>query len=451
MKTRSTVLIVAAVVVVAAAGGAFAFRDRLLPAVTGNQAAAEAAGADGSAAGAAAKDLAGYTSVKVTRGNLALLVSASGRLEPNTITTIRPDSNMPTRKLVKLFIVEGQQVAVGQRLAQVDSSGLDLDLQSAQANYDAQRIKLAKSKASPTPDDLTQAQASLTSAELNWQKAVADYENARTLVAKNLQAKSTETDAKRTLDIAKANYESAKVSFETTKAGPTADTVSAQEASVASAYSSFLKAQLIVQSAVIVSPVAGVVTELLVKEGDLVGPSTGIMTVGNVDPMNLLALVNENDIGQIQEGQTASVVPSAFPDMKLTGKVTAIDPRATVSSNVSTYSTTIQIPNKDGRLRWGMNCDAEISVMDLRNVLTLPVAAVKVSNGAGTVTIADEGKLMSWDVQTGATDGTKIQIVAGLEDGEEVLVAARKSTTAKTTQQNQGGLPGGGGVMGMFR
>jgi HlyD family secretion protein len=201
---------------------------------------------------------------------------------------------------------------------------------------------------------------------------------------------------------------------------------------------------------VIVSPVAGVVTELLVKEGDLVGPSTAIMTVGNVDPMILQALVNENDIGQIQVGQTASVVPSAFPDMKLAGTVTAIDPRATVSSNVSTYQTSIQVPNRDGRLRWGMNCDAEISVMDLRNVLTLPVSAVKTSNGSSTVYIADEGKVLSWDVQTGATDGTKIQIVAGLDDGEEVLVAAKKSSTSTSNQQRQGGgMPGG--VMQIFR
>jgi len=448
VKTRSTVLLVVAALFVAAGGAAFAFRGRLFSAMTGPAPEAQTSAVPGSAA--ALKDPAGYTRVKVSRGDLALLVSASGRLEPNTITTIRPDSNMPTRKLVALFVAEGQHVAAGQRLAQIDASGLDLDLQSAQATYDAQRVKLAKLKATPTQDDLTQAQASLTSAELNWQKAQADYDNARTLAAKGLQAKSTETDAKRSLDIAKANYDSAKITFETTKAGPTADTLSAQEASVASAYSSLLKAQLIAGSAAIFSPVAGVVTELLVKEGDLVGPSTAILTVGNVDPMILQALVNENDVGQIQVDQAASVVPSAFPDMKLTGKVTAIDPRATVTSNVSTYQTSIEIPNRDGRLRWGMNCDAEISVMDLRNVLTLPVSAVKVSNGAGTVTVSDEGKLLSWDVQTGATDGTKIQIVAGLDDGDEVLVAARKASTATTTQQRQGGgLPGG--VMQIFR
>lgn len=435
MKTRSTVLIVAAALVAVAAGGAFAFRDRLLPVVSG-----DAAGA--AAAGGAPKDPAGYTKVKVTRGNLALLVSASGRIEPNTITTIRPDSNMPTRKLVKLFVTEGQRVVQGQRLAQMDASGLDLDLQSAQANYDAQRLKLAKLKATPTADDLTQAQASLTSSELNYQKAQADYDSAKTLAAKGLQAKSTETDAKRSLDIAKANYDSAKIAFETTKAGPTADTLSAQEASVASAYSSLLKAQLIAGSAVIASPVAGVVTEVLVKEGDLVAASTAIMTVGNVNPMILLALVNENDIGQVQVGQAATVVPSAFPDMKLTGRVTAIDPRATVSSNVSTYSTSVEVPNADGKLLWGMSCDAEISVMDLKNVLTLPVSAVKVSNGAGSVTISDEGKLLSWDVQTGATDGTKLQVVAGLEEGDEVLVAARKTTTTTSTQQRQGGNAG---------
>jgi len=111
-----------------------------------------------------------------------------------------------------------------------------------------------------------------------------------------------------------------------------------------------------------------------------------------------------------------------------------------VVNNVSVFSTTIEVPNHDGKILWGMNADAEISVLSLKNVLTLPASAIKSNNGSPQVTIMDGGQLISWDVQSGATDGTRTQIVAGLDEGQEVVVQRRTSTG--TTQQ---GGPGGMG------
>jgi hypothetical protein len=83
-------------------------------------------------------------------------------------------------------------------------------------------------------------------------------------------------------------------------------------------------------------------------------------------------------------------------------------------------------------------------------VLLLPTSAIKTSNGAAQVTIMDGTQLVAWDVQTGATDGSKTQIVAGLDEGTEVVVQ-RKGTTSTTrtaTPQRPGGM---GPVFGLFR
>ena len=103
----------------------------------------------GRAKSAAASGATAITTVKVTRGNLTSSITASGQLQPNTITTIRPDANMPTRKLVKILVSEGQRVAAGQALAEIDPSGLDLDLKSAQATLQSQKVKLANLQAKP--------------------------------------------------------------------------------------------------------------------------------------------------------------------------------------------------------------------------------------------------------------------------------------------------------------
>jgi macrolide-specific efflux system membrane fusion protein len=96
-----------------------------------------------------------------------------------------------------------------------------------------------------------------------------------------------------------------------------------------------------------------------------------------------------------------------------------------------------------------MNADADISVLSLQNVLTLPTSAIKTTNGTSTVTILDAGQPVSWEVQTGATDGTRTQIVAGLDEGTEVVLTRKTSSTATTT--NRGGGPGMGGVFGILR
>jgi multidrug efflux pump subunit AcrA (membrane-fusion protein) len=422
-KGPKTALVIA-VVVVAAGAAVYGFRGKIFPAKAAPAAAAT-------------------TTVKVARGSISLLVSASGKLEPLEATTVRPDSNMPTRKLVRLLVAEGQRVAAGQGVAEVDPSGLDLDLDSAKANYEAQKAKLENLLARPTKQELAQAEASLAAALTSLQQAGDTLENTKRLVEKDLASRAQLADAERQRSLAQARYDSAVLDAETVRAGPTADLVQAQRSALAQADSALQKARLVAASVTIRTPVAGVVAEIPVKAGDLVGPSTAIVTVVDNETMVLQAQVNENDMAQVRVGQRADVTPSGFPDLTLAGVVTQIDLRAQVSGNVSTYSVAIRVPNRDRQLLWGMSADCEIKVLELADVLTLPASAVKsASGGTGQVSIMDGDKVVPWEVQVGATDGVRTQIVAGLEEGEEVVIVQKKTAAAAGSQQQRAGGPG---------
>jgi len=399
----------------------------------------------------AAADPSAASLVKVTRGDLTASVAASGQLQPNTITTIRPDSNMPTRKLVKILVVEGQRVKADQPLAEVDPSGLDFDLQSARATLEAERVKLSNLQAKPAGLDIAAAEASLASAKNALDTAQENYDSTKSLYDKNLAARKDLMDADRALQAAKASATSAQLSYENVKAQNTDADVQAQRAAVASAQSALAKTQLIFDSITIRSPVTGVVAEIAVNVGDLISPSTALMTVIDPDPMWLQAQVNETDMAQVKVGQTAQVTPSSYPDLTLRGKVTQIDLHAQVVSNVSVFTATIEVPNRDGKLLWGMNADAEISVLALKNVLSLPNSAIRTSNGSSTVTIVDGGQQVAWDVQTGATDGTRTQILAGLDEGTEVVLSRRTATGGTGAASTQRGSPPVGAMFGIFR
>lgn len=423
MKRGSRAGIIIAVAVVAAGAGIFLFRGKIFP----------------SADPAASKDPVGISVVKVTRGDLNASVAASGQFQPNTIVTIRPDSNMPTRKIVKIDVVEGQRVRAGQPLAEIESTGLDLTLKVDMASLQSARVKLDNLKAKPADMDLAAAQAALTQAQVSVSTQQENYANMKALADKGLASRNQLSDAERQLASAQASYDASRLSYQNTKAQSQQDVISAQDAAVAQADYDMQMAKLILDSAVIRSPMAGMVAEVLVNVGDLVSPSTAVATVVNPDPMWLQAQVNENDMAQVKVGQTAVVTPSSYPDLQFAGKVTQIDQHAQVVNNVSVFSATIEVPNRGGKILWGMNADAEISVLSLKNVLTLPALAIKSNNGSPQVTIMDGGKMVAWDVQSGATDGTRTQIVAGLDEGQEVVVQ-RKTPTSTTRQGGAGGM-----------
>jgi HlyD family secretion protein len=431
VKKGPKIIIIVAVVLVVAGALVFLLRGRLFP---------SAAKADAATT---------YTIQKVAKDDLSITVAVSGTLEPVSYATIYPDSNMPSyRKLLKLYVKKGDTVRGGQLIAEIETSGLDLDLASKKATYESAKVKLANLKAGPTATELAQAETSLKQAQLEYQTQQGTYDSTKTLVDKNLAAKGDLDSAERSLSLAKLKLEAATLVYDDVKAGSTADVINAQEAAVAQAYNNYLQAKLVYESAVIRAPISGTVTEVFVKVGDLIENNTALLSIGDLDTMTLQAAVNENDIGQVVIGQKATVTAAGYPEMPLPGTVTLMDMRGSISGNVSTFKVAIQVPNKDHKLMWGMNADAELSVLSVKDVLTLPTSAVKTSGtGTGTVTILDEGKPMSWDVQLGATDGSKYEILGGLAEGDEVAVVKKASTTTTTTtgnNQRQGGGPAGG-------
>jgi hypothetical protein len=96
----------------------------------------------------------------------------------------------------------------------------------------------------------------------------------------------------------------------------------------------------------------------------------------------------------------------------------------------------IEVPNPDGKLLWGMNADADIAVLSVKDVLTLPSSAIRSVSGNAQVTILDQGKPVAWDVQTGVSDGSRTQILAGLDEGQEVLMPSRRNA-AQNDQRPQ--------------
>ena len=195
------------------------------------------------------------------------------------------------------------------------------------------------------------------------------------------------------------------------------------------------------------SPLSGKVTAIYVKVGQTAVPSfsgiSGSILVDVADTTSIDAEINvdETDIARVRVGAEARVVPAAFPDKVLLGKVdqVAIAPRMQAGQNKS-YPVRIRLANTEGVVfHPGMSCRAEVltgSTGDVK-VIAVPVQALRYEDNPdksstaekslASVFVYEAGKADKRTVTTGAADDSYIAITAGLKEGEQVVVGPAKT------------------------
>lgn len=182
--------------------------------------------------------------------------------------------------------------------------------------------------------------------------------------------------------------------------------------------------------------------------------TTTAFTISTGTPDTLSVNIDELDILSIEKGQAATVVLDALPDQVFEGTVTKISDAGTAQSGVTTYPVTITLADTaDSGIKAGMNATATISIATSENVLLIPLDALQESAEGQFVYIAgstsEEGSLGERrTVETGLSDGTNVEIVSGLSEGEQIVYTDTSSTESSAYTMFQGsmggGMPGGG-------
>ncbi len=182
-----------------------------------------------------------------------------------------------------------------------------------------------------------------------------------------------------------------------------------------------------------------------------------IITIQTGEANSLTVNVDELDILSIEEGQEVSVVLDALPDDTFHGTVTKVSGSGTAQSGVTTYPVTITLDDAaDSGVLSGMNATATISVARSENVLLIPLDALQERGAEQFVYIAGDGDGDNEQraVETGLSDGTNVEILSGLSEGEQIVYT--ESISNQTDEQNAmpdiggGSFPGGmGGNMDM--
>lgn len=348
-----------------------------------------------------------FNTAEVAPANIVNTVSATGTIEPVTSVTV---GTQVSGIVSKLYVDYNSVVKKGQVIAELDKSNLTSELNSAKAS-------------------LEQSKASLASAESSLSYQIANFRRNKALYQKGL--------------ISGNDYESARLSYQTALAS-----VSSARDQVASAQEQVKKAQTNLGYATITSPIDGIVLSKSVEEGQTVAASFSTPTLFTIAKdltnMQVVADVDEADIGNVKVGERVTFTVDAYPDNTFSGTVKQVRQEATTTNNVVTYSVVITAPNADLKLKPGLTATVTIYTQENKGVLSVPSKALRftpeketvggmkikdIANAKNKVWTIEGNTVVAHRVNIGMTDGSHTQILSGIRRGAKVITGISSATS----------------------
>lgn len=326
-----------------------------------------------------------FDTAAVAPANIMNSITATGTIEPVTSVTV---GTQVSGIVSKLFVDYNSVVKKGQVIAELDKTNLMSQLNTAKT------------------------QLATAQSQLNYQTA--NYKRYKTLFEKGL--------------VAADDFDNAKLSYTQAKE------------QVVSAKEEVQRAQTNLGYATITSPIDGVVLSKSVEEGQTVAASFStpeLFTIAqDLTNMQVVADVDEADIGDVKEGERVTFTVDAYPDDTFEGEVKQVRQEATTTNNVVTYEVVISAPNADLKLKPGLTANVTIYTAERKGVLSVPSKALRftpqketvgkmkivdVANAKNKVWTIEGNSIVAHKVNIGMTDGTNTQIVGGIAKGTKVI------------------------------
>jgi HlyD family secretion protein len=185
-------------------------------------------------------------------------------------------------------------------------------------------------------------------------------------------------------------------------------------------------AQLQMKEATVVAPFDGVVAELYVTQGTMVGPTAPVALFVSKD-VEVLVNVEEARIGQISLNQNAALRVAAYPGQDFPAVVTSIAPVA--SKDTHTFPIKITPSDEKGLLRSGMYADVAVLAQEKKGALLVPRAAVTMVGDKETIYVLKGDVVEQRAVTIGLSDNDHVEILSGAAQGDKVVVAGQSNLT----------------------
>ncbi|MCW5978983.1 MAG: efflux RND transporter periplasmic adaptor subunit [Bryobacteraceae bacterium] len=356
--------------------------------------------------------------VEIERGDIARSVVATGKIEPRAKVEVKSKASGIVKQL---FVDYGDWVKQGQVLAELDKEELQARVREASATLLAAEAALEAAEAS-----YERNKVEAEGPDLPFLKSSMD--RARKLHDDGLVSRSVLEDAEKLYQMALNKQMTGLRNVSVARAE-----IGRSKAQVAQAKAALDRSEEDLRNSTIISPMNGLVLSRDVEVGDAVSSilvlgsqATLIMTLGDVSDVYVLGKVDEADIGKVYLDQPARIVVESFKEKKFEGKVTKISPLGVEKDNVTTFEVRVSIHNPGGELKAAMTANAEILLEEKQNVLLVRESAIVYDKDRkASVEVPDatsETGRKKLPVQLGISNGIKTELVAGLKQGDKIIL-----------------------------
>lgn len=405
----------------------------------------------------------------VARQDLTSLVTASGEIKPKNYINIGANA---IGQLTEVAVKEGDHVKKGQLLARIENVQPAADVQAQQASLSAVEADSAAAEAAlkAADDNINTAQADIDRNKADLARMKSDLDRAESLYKDKLMAAQDYELKKSTYEAELAVVRQSEVRLVQARAQreQTAAQLSSAQKKIAQVRAGLTRLADVLQKYDAYAPLNGIVTNLSVRVGETVvpgiqnSPSSTIMTIADMSLITAEVKVDETDIVNVRLNQVADITVDAIPNRSFKGHVIEIGNTAIVrstgvaasqsavsSQEAKDFKVVIAVDNPDDEIRPGLSATAKITTATRPSVLTIPIQALTVrqkgdlakkpEKGAAQaaapdavteralkeeiqgVFVINKGKAEFRKVETGITGTTDIEVVSGLQQGDEIV------------------------------
>jgi len=355
---------------------------------------------------------------KVTRQQIASAISTNGKVE----AVQNFEAHAPAAATVKRVLVNnGDQVKTGQLLVQLEDADARAQAAKALAQLPAAEADLHAARSGGTQEEVL-----INRSEVVKTQAERDASQRNLAAVQRLQQNGAASPAE--VEEARNRLKKAEADLQLLQSKQTgrfsSQDIARVEANATQAQAAYEAAQELLKNSNIRAPFAGVVYQLPVKAGSYVNTGDLVVQMANLSTVQVRAFVDEADIGKLAKGQKVDISWDALPGRTWEGTLTRVPTTVTTVGTRSVGEITSEILNTDRKLLPNVNVNVNIVLERHDNVLTVSREAVHDFEGKRVVYEIAGTRIKAHEVETGASNLTRVEIRSGINEGTEIALGA---------------------------
>jgi HlyD family secretion protein len=355
--------------------------------------------------------------VAAQKGSISRLVAAEAVIFPIAQSAVTPKINAPVKRFL---VTRGQRVHKGQLLAELENRDLSAAAMDTRGAYDQAQAAYETNVGATLPEDNQKAELEAQTARQVLDAQEKLYSSREDLFRQGALPRKDLDQAAVALAQARSQYNIAKKHLDSLNAIGKQQALKSAGGQLASAKGKLMGAEALLSYSEIRSPIDGYITDRPLYPGEMASTTAPLLTVMDISQVIAKAHVPQSDALLLRKGDKASIAVAGL-DNRIAGTVALVSPA--LDPNSTTVEIWIQAANPAQQLRPGMTAQLSIVAKTVEDAVVVPTSALlNAADGSAQVMVVDsQGTAQTREVKTGIQNAEQVQILTGLNAGEQVI------------------------------